>query len=105
MYKRKLMQILIFSDIHGNAIGLDTVLEDVKHESFDHLVCLGDAVQGGPQPAEVVAHLRALGCPVVMGNADDWLVTGQASGAESISAERRMKMDAVRVWSLAQLTE
>ena len=42
----------------------------------------GDAVQGGPQPAQVVARLRRLACPVVMGNAVDglkergWHVTG-----------------------------
>jgi len=33
----------------------------------DELVCLGD-VAAGPQPVETVVRLRALGCPVVMGN-------------------------------------
>lgn len=97
------MRILVFSDIHGNAIGLEALLADVSGESFDQLVCLGDAIQGGPQPREVLAKLRELNCPVVMGNADDWLLTGQESGAENISDERRRKMDAVRLWSLAQL--
>ena len=99
------MRILIFSDIHGNAVGLDAMLADVKSESFDQMVCLGDAIQGGPQPSTVVARLRDLGCPVVMGNADDWLLTGQESGAEPISEERRKKLDAGRLWSLAQLSE
>ena len=98
------MRILVFSDIHGNAVGLEALLADVSGESFDQLVCLGDAIQGGPQPREVLAKLRELNCPVVMGNADDWLLTGQESGAENISDERRRKMDAVRLWSLAQLT-
>jgi hypothetical protein len=68
---------LIFSDIHGNAVGLDAMLADVHGESFDQLVCLGDAIQGGPQPAAVVARLRALDCPVMMGNADNWLLSGE----------------------------
>lgn len=99
------MRILIFSDIHGNAVGLEAMLADIKGESFEQMVCLGDAIQGGPQPAAVVARLRDLGCPVVMGNADDWLLTGHASDAEAIPPERQRKMDAVRAWSLAQLSE
>lgn len=99
------MRISIISDIHGNCIALDTVLADLQHEPVDQLVCLGDAIQGGPQPAQVVARLRELACPVVMGNADYWLVTGQDSGAEQITEARRQKLDAVRDWQLAQLSE
>ncbi len=99
------MRILIFSDIHGNAVGLEAMLADIQGEAFDQMVCLGDAIQGGPQPAEVVARLRNLGCPVVMGNADAWLLTGEETGAEPIAEERKRKLDAVRLWSLEQLSE
>ncbi len=99
------MRILIFSDIHGNAVGLDALLADTQGESFDQMVCLGDAIQGGPQPQIVVKRLRALGCPVVMGNADDWLLTGQETGGESSDGERQRQLDTVRLWSLAQLSE
>lgn len=99
------MRIAVISDIHGNCIALDAVLADLEREAIDQIVCLGDAIQGGPQPAEVVARLRALSCPVVIGNADAWLLTGQDSGAENIPPERLRKMDEVREWSLAQLTE
>ncbi len=98
------MRVAIISDIHGNCIGLDAVLADLQHEQADQIVCLGDAIQGGPQPAQVVARLRELACPVVMGNADDWLITGQDSGGEQISDARRMQMEAVRSWQLSQLT-
>ena len=70
------MKIAIISDIHGNAFALDTVLGDLKREPVDQIVCLGDAIQGGAQPAQTVARLRELGCPVVMGNADAWLLSG-----------------------------
>lgn len=98
------MRILIFSDMHGNAVGLDAMLADVQGEAFDQMVCLGDAIQGGPQPAAVVARLRNLGCPVVMGNADAWLLSGEESGGEHIAEERKRKMAAVRLWSLAHLS-
>lgn len=99
------MRIAIISDIHGNCVALDAALNNIEQANVDQLVCLGDAVQGGPQPAQVVARLRELGCPVVMGNADDWLLTGIDSGAENIPDERRARMDRVREWQLTKLSE
>jgi putative phosphoesterase len=99
------MRIAIISDIHGNAFALDTVLAELKRDAVDQIVCLGDAIQGGPQPAEVVGRLRELACPVVMGNADAWLLTGEETGAEAISDARLLKMNEVREWTLAQLSE
>jgi predicted phosphodiesterase len=98
------MQIAVISDIHGNYIALEAVLADLAHHPADSMVCLGDAIQGGPQPAEVVARLRQLACPVVMGNADAWLLTGKETGHEQISAERNRQLEAVRGWSLTRLS-
>ena len=99
------MKIAILSDIHGNAFALDTVIGDLKREPVDQIVCLGDAIQGGAQPAQTVARLRELGCPVVMGNADAWLLSGVETGAEPISEARKRQLDAVREWSLSQLSD
>lgn len=99
------MRVAVISDMHGNCVALDAVIEDLRRDAIDQMVCLGDAVQGGPQPAEVVARLRELACPVVMGNADAWLLTGEETGAEEISAERLRKMQAIRDWSLARLSD
>jgi len=101
------MRIVVFSDTHGNRIALDAVLADAAdllQDSDTRLVCLGDAIQGGPQPAAVVARLRELGCPVVMGNADAWLLSGVETGDEPADAERQRELDAVRLWSLEHLT-
>src|SRR5579863_5511447 len=95
------MQIAVISDIHGNCFALDYVLEDIRRQGIEEIVCLGDAIQGGAQPAETVQRLRALGCPVVMGNADDWLLTGQETSPHEQVSEQQL---AVRDWSLAQLT-
>lgn len=93
------MRIAVISDMHGNCVALDAVLADLEAHPVDQMVCLGDAIQGGPQPAEVVARLRELGCPVVYGNADAFLLTG--TGEESVTAQQL----AVQQWSLAQLSE
>ncbi len=99
------MRIAVISDMHGNDFAFEKVEADIKKQGVDQIVCLGDAVQGGAQPADVVQRLRRLNCPVVMGNADDWLLTGIERGKDAIPPERLKKMGAIREWSLAQLTE
>jgi predicted phosphodiesterase len=99
------MRIAIISDSHGNAFALETALVDIKSAGVDTIVCLGDAIQGGPQPAQIVAIYRDLNCPIVIGNADAWMLTGVETGHEAISPERLVKMNAVREWSLSQLTD
>jgi len=99
------MKIVVISDIHGNCVALDAVLNDLEAGERETIVCLGDAIQGGPQPAETVARLRGIKCPVVMGNSDAWLLTGVETGSEPISADRRKKLSAVREWSLGKLSD
>lgn len=96
------MQIAIISDIHGNCFALDQVLKDIRQQGIEQIVCLGDAIQGGAQPARTVERLRELNCPIVLGNADAWLVTGLETSPNEQTSEQQ---NAVRAWSLAQLTE
>jgi predicted phosphodiesterase len=99
------MRVAIIADIHGNALALDAVLADLEREGYDRLICLGDAIQGGPQPAEVIVRLRALACPVVLGNADAYLLTGADTGDEPADDARRRRLAETRDWSLARLSD
>ena len=99
------MRIAVISDMHGNDFAFEIVEADIKKQGVDQIVCLGDAIQGGPQPAAVVQRLRGLNCPVVMGNADAWLLSGEETGDEGIPPERLKKMGDIRLWSLSQLSE
>src|SRR6266545_4455606 len=73
-------QLALISDIHGNGVALDTVLADLARHDVEQIVCLGDVAAGGPQPNEVIARLRELGCQAVRGNADGWLLDGLPAG-------------------------
>jgi predicted phosphodiesterase len=99
------MRIAVISDIHGNCLALDAALADIRRDGLERIVCLGDAIQGGGQAAGVVARLRELACPGVMGKSADWGVKCEENGSESFSAERLRKMHEVREWSLAQLSD
>ncbi len=94
------MRVALISDIHANAVALDAALSHLRQDGVDEVVCLGDVAQGGAQPAEAVDRLRALGCRVVMGNADAFLVDPDAS-REPVT-ERHL---AVREWTLERLGE
>lgn len=64
------MKLAVFGDVHGNLAALEAVLEDAEAVGADRFVCLGDVASFGPQPRETLTRIKALGCPVVMGNAD-----------------------------------
>jgi predicted phosphodiesterase len=68
------MRVALIADIHGNLAALEAVLADIEQQRADRVVCLGDVAALGPQPHEVLAQLKALGCPCVRGNHDDELL-------------------------------
>ena len=77
------MRLGLISDIHGNLLALDAVLEELEREGVDEIVCLGD-VAVGPQPAEALARVRELGCPVVMGNWDAAFISGMPEPKDEV---------------------
>jgi putative phosphoesterase len=99
------MRIAVISDMHGNDFAFEKVEADINKQGVDQIVCLGDAIQGGAQPDKVVQRLRNLKYPVVMGNADSWMLTGIETGKDAIAPERLKKMNVIREWSLSKLTD
>lgn len=70
------MRVAIISDIHGNQVALDAVLQDLAQQpTIDQLVIAGDLCLNGPCPREVLATVRGLNCPVLQGNVDTEVVS------------------------------
>lgn len=65
------MKIAVISDIHSNSYALDKVLEDIKNNDIDMIVCTGDLVGYGTRPNEVIKTLRENKILTIMGNYDD----------------------------------
>lgn len=82
------MKVAVFSDVHGNAIALHAVLQDIEAQRPDRIICGGDLAFGGPEPEAAVARISALGIPCIRGNTDEWL-TPDASRTEAIVAWTR----------------
>jgi len=72
------MKILILSDIHGNWAALQAVL--AAEGDADQILCLGDLVNYGPQPAECVAWAMKTLTP-------DWLIQGNHDRAVALNED------------------
>jgi predicted phosphodiesterase len=91
--------LALVSDIHGSDDALAAVVAELEQIGIDRVVCLGDAVQGGDQPREVLDRLATLGWPVVLGNADAFLLEVPSDSPEPLTQGHLEKRD----WTLAQL--
>lgn len=67
------MRIAIVSDIHGNLLALDAVVNDIERQNVDEIWCGGDIGWAGPWASECIARVRAWGWTTVRGNADVWI--------------------------------
>lgn len=64
------MRIAFVSDIHANLQAWNAVLLDIGSNGVDHIVCLGDIIGYGPQPAETLQSVHAHVHHFVLGNHD-----------------------------------
>ena len=62
------MRVAVISDVHGNRVALDAVLEDLP--GVAGVLCAGDVVGYGPWPGECVDVVRREGATAVVGNHD-----------------------------------
>ena len=66
------MKVVVISDIHGNLEALNKVLEYIdKLEEEKRVVCLGDIVGYGPDPAECFKIVESLTDKICLGNHED----------------------------------
>lgn len=74
------MRIAIFSDVHGNAIALDAVLQDIEATGgVDEHWVIGDVADMGSDPVRCISRLRAVpALSIVHGNGDRAVVWSDA---------------------------
>lgn len=92
-------RVALISDLHGNELALNAVLDDIAHRGVDQTVCLGDVATLGPRPVAVLERLQKLGCVCILGNHDEFML--DASLVREYS-KIPILLDAV-AWCLAQL--
>jgi predicted MPP superfamily phosphohydrolase len=88
---------LVFSDIHADINGLESILKIAsssdfvkKYGNFSRIINLGDVLERGTKPKQVLARLQSLekNYPIVsvMGNHDEAFLYNKLIGASSIES-------------------
>ncbi len=84
------MKIVIVSDIHANLAALEALPE----RQYDQLWCIGDLVDYGPNPREVIAWVQANARVVVRGNHD--YAAGFKADPQCSAPYRRLAAETLR---------
>lgn len=85
------MRIAVISDIHGNRLALEAVLEDIETHGVDMTLNLGDLVSGPLQPAETADLLLDCDFPTVRGNHERTVMAGGGVAAVDQFARENLR--------------
>ena len=72
------MRIALLSDIHGNLPALEAVMEAILRHKPDRIISLGDQINLGPNPREVLALLRQEQVECLSGNHERYVLAAMA---------------------------
>lgn len=65
------MKVAILSDIHANYDALTSVVQDIKKNNCERVLCLGDLAMAGPEPEEVLDYIQKQNnWTIIQGNTD-----------------------------------
>ncbi len=92
------MRYALLGDIHGNTEALTVILNSIKEQQIDKIICLGDVVGYGAEPVQCLNMIRDLNCDVIAGN-HDWAAVGKLS-IDMFNAYAK----AAALWTREQLT-
>jgi hypothetical protein len=77
----------IISDIHANWEALEAVLEDIRKQDADEIICLGDTVGYGPDPVPCLRRVRQVCRWCLCGNHDAAMFMTHAVGFNEAAAK------------------
>ncbi len=89
-------RIALIADAHANIYGLRAALAAIDAAGVDAIFDLGDAVNYGPHPNEVVDCLRGRGIPSVRGNHDEKVLAFGSRREEYARTKRPHKFASFR---------
>lgn len=93
------MRIAVISDVHGNRLALEAVLEDIARQSVDSTLNLGDLVSGPIEPNWTADILMELDIPTVRGNHERALIDRPPEKLGKVDAFAQHQMEERhRIW-------
>lgn len=86
------MLVAVLSDIHANLEALTTALNLAEKHRADSVICLGDVVGYGPDPAGCIDLIRTTCEACVLGNHDEAVAFGKGIGVLPKDAQSVVRM-------------
>lgn len=94
------MKIAVLSDIHGNMLALESVLEDIQAKGCDKILFLGDYAMAGPEPGDTVNFCMSLSehdnVEMIQGNTDKMIAEYSEEIYNTISKGAPVMANALR---------
>lgn len=78
------MKIAIISDIHANFQALKAILNDIKEQKCEKILCLGDLAMAGPEPEKVINFVKEQNWEIIQGNTDKMIAEFTPELAENV---------------------
>ena len=95
----QLERFAVVSDIHGNLLALDAVLQDISERDVTTVVNLGDHLYGPLDPLATADRLMRFDWINIAGNCDRFLIDDSQLPENSTAARnRRMLNSSIRQW-------
>lgn len=85
------MKVAIFSDIHGNLQALEKIIEDIKKQNIDKIICLGDVIGIGPNPRECLEAVINNEIEMILGNHELYYLYGTKIEEDEINHHNWIK--------------
>ncbi len=83
------MRIAVFADIHGNLLAFEAALAHARRQGFDHLVIVGDLINGAPDSLACWQLAQSINCTILRGNHERYIYDfGTPNAAEAWTTER-----------------
>lgn len=99
------MRLAVLSDVHANLPAMEACLERARRWGADEVLLLGDLVNLGPHPEEVVALARQRGLESVLGDHDALVARGERPPQGYWDDERRAHVEREVEWTLSRLSK
>ncbi|HWA19756.1 MAG TPA: metallophosphoesterase family protein [Devosia sp.] len=97
------MKIAVISDVHGNRLALEAVLDDIAEQKVDSTLNLGDLVSGPMEPNWTADILMDLDIPTIRGNHERYLIDNPPENIGPVDRFAQEQMEAKHRGWITQL--
>lgn len=94
------MKIAVLSDIHGNLLALESVMDDIQKNNCEKLLFLGDYALAGPEPGDTVNFCMSLNehdnVEMIQGNTDEMIADYSDEVFENVAKNAPIMANALK---------